>query len=166
MAKIGKDTVPEGFTMGLALTDALPVLFFGGSMVLVAKLLTSPLFFTGALLCLYAGAAKVLWKIIAAAKKKNVWWLFLQMRYVMPAGMLLMAAGLVLNGGGKGGAFFAAALRFPATLFFALGISGMVLMTVFAFTLDSADPKANAKEQLTNGIAQACFFAGLLAMTL
>ena len=41
---------------------------------------------------------------------------------------------------------------------FAAGLLGMVLMTVFAFILDSADPRANWIEQLTNGVAQAAFF--------
>lgn len=43
-----------------------------------------------------------------------------------------------------------------------LGTLGMVLMTVFAFRLDSSAPKANWLEQAVNGFAQACFFVGLL----
>ena len=44
----------------------------------------------------------------------------------------------------------------------ALGALGMVLMTAFAFRLDSSDPKANWLEQAVNGFAQACFVVGLL----
>lgn len=44
------------------------------------------------------------------------------------------------------------------------GILGMVLMMVFAFKLDNADVKANWIEQLTNGIAQAAIFVGLLLL--
>ena len=71
--KITKDTVPEDFTLSLALVDALPVLFFGGSMILTALLFKSRLFLIGALACFWAGAAKVLWKIIVVKKKKNSW---------------------------------------------------------------------------------------------
>ena len=68
-----KDTVPENFTLSLALVDALPVLFFGGSMILIGLLFKSVLFMIGALLCFWAGAAKVVWKVIVVTKKKNVW---------------------------------------------------------------------------------------------
>ena len=63
-----KDTIPENFTLSLALVDALPVLFFGGSMILIGLLFGSPLFLIGAALCFWAGAAKVLWKIIVLTK--------------------------------------------------------------------------------------------------
>ena len=49
-------------------------------------------------------------------------------------------------------------------IFFAAGLLGMVLMTVFACILDSADPRANWIEQLTNGVAQAAFFMGILLL--
>lgn len=50
---------------------------------------------------------------------------------------------------------------FPSVTFFAAALLGMVLMTVFAFILNSADPRANWIEQLTNGAAQTAFFIGL-----
>ena len=59
--KMTKDTIPENFTLSLALVDALPVLFFGGSMILIGLLFGNPLFLIGATLCFWAGAAKVLW---------------------------------------------------------------------------------------------------------
>ena len=39
-----KDIVPEGFTMMLALVDALPVIFFAGSMFLIGQRFSSKLF--------------------------------------------------------------------------------------------------------------------------
>ena len=36
----------------------------------------------------------------------------------------------------------------------------IIMMTVFAFILNSADPRANWIEQLTNGAAQTAFFIG------
>ena len=59
-------------------------------------------------------------------------------------------------------AALAGLVSFPACIFFGLGTLGMVLMTVFAFRLDSSAPKANQLEQLVNGLAQAVIFVGLL----
>ena len=95
--KMTKDTIPENFTLSLAFVDSLPVLFFGGSMILIGLLFGSPLFLIGAALCFWAGAAKVLWKIIVVTKKKNVWWMFLQMRIVMPIGFLLMLLAVIYS---------------------------------------------------------------------
>lgn len=158
-----RNTIPEGFTLSLALVDALPVLFFGGNMILAGILLHSALFLVGAGLCFFAGAAKVIWKIIVVLQRKNIWWLFLQMRILMPIGMVLMIAGAAT---GRANAdlshFLRAAVSFPAAPFFAAGFLGMALMLFFAFRLDSSNVRANWIEQLTNGIAQAAFFIGLL----
>ena len=163
--KITKDTVPEDFTLSLALVDALPVLFFGGSMILTALLFKSRLFLTGALLCFWAGAAKVLWKIVVVKKKKNIWWLFLQMRIVMPIGFALMLLSVILNRKAiRFAAVLTAVTSFPSVIFFSLGILGMVLMGVFASRLDSSDLRSNWIEQLTNTAAQAAIFAGILLL--
>ena len=160
--KMTKDTIPEDFTLSLALVDALPVLFFGGSMILIGLLFGSPLFLIGAALCFWAGAAKVLWKIIVVTKKKNVWWMFLQMRIVMPVGFALMILSVFLNRSAIDlSTAFAAVVSLPSVLFFAAGLFGMVLMGVFAVKLDPADVRSNWIEQLTNAIAQASVFAGI-----
>ena len=161
--KMTKDTIPEDFTLSLAVVDAFPVLFFGGSMILIGMLFGSILFMTGAVLCFWAGAAKVLWKIIVVTKKKNIWWMFLQMRIVMPAGFALMLFAVVLNRSAIDlPAVFAAVLSLPSVIFFAIGLIGMVLMGVFAAKLDSSDVRSNWIEQLTNAIAQAAIFTGIL----
>ena len=161
--KMTKDTIPQDFTLSLALVDALPVLFFGGSMILIGLLFGSPLFLIGAALCFWAGAAKVVWKIIVVAKKKNVWWMFLQMRIVMPIGFLLMLLAVILNLNAIDlSAVFAAVISLPSVLFLAIGVIGMALMGVFAAKLDSADVRSNWIEQLTNAIAQAAIFVGIL----
>ena len=46
--KMTKDTVPEGFGVALALTDLIPVVFFGLSAVRVGDLFDSALFTLGA----------------------------------------------------------------------------------------------------------------------
>ena len=161
--KMAKDTVPENFTLSLAFVDALPVLFFGGSMILIGLLFGNPLFLVGAALCFWAGAAKVLWKIIVVTKKKNVWWMFLQMRIVMPVGFVLMILAVILNRNVIDlPAVFAAVISFPSVIFFTIGVIGLVLMGVFAAKLDSADVRSNWIEQLTNAAAQAAIFTGIL----
>ena len=163
--KMTKDTIPENFTLSLALVDALPVLFFGGSMILIGLLFGNPLFLIGATLCFWAGAAKVLWKIIVVTKKKNIWWMFLQMRIVMPAGFVLMILAVILNRNAINlSAVFAAVISLPSVLFFVVGVIGMVLMGVFAAKLDSADVRSNWIEQLTNTVSQAAIFVGILLL--
>lgn len=163
--KIDKNTVPEGFTINLALVDAWPVVAFGISMVIAGWLFHSVLFLLGALLCLYAGVTKVTWKIIVALKKKNIWWLFMQMRIVTPIGLLLMIIGVFAGGVEVTGAGIAEAITsFPAIIFFGIGAVGILLMMIFAFTLDSTDVRSNWIEQCTNGIAQTAILIGLILL--
>ena len=65
----------EGFTVGLALVDAIPVLSFGISMVIIASRFDSPLFILGAALSVLAGCCKVAWKLVLGIAKKDVTWL-------------------------------------------------------------------------------------------
>ena len=163
--KMTKDTIPEDFTLSLAVVDAFPVLFFAGSMILIGFLFSSPLFLAGAGLCFWAGAAKVLWKIIVAARRKNIWWLFLQMRIAMPIGFVLMLLAVILNLKAIDlSAVLAAVISVPSVFFFAAGIVGMILMGIFASKLDSSDLRSNWIEQITNALAQAAFFIGILLL--
>ena len=160
-----KDTLPEDFTLGLAIVDALPVLLFGGSIILVGLRFGSILFLIGAALCFWAGAAKVLWKIIVAARKKNIWWLFLQMRITMPIGFALILLAVILNLKAISlTAVLAAIISMPSAIFFIVGVLGMVLMGMFAAKLDPANVRSNWIEQLTNIAAQASFFIGILLL--
>ena len=65
----------EGFTLGLALVDAIPVLSFGVSMVIIAGRFRSPLFLVGAALSVLAGCCKVAWKLVLGITKKDLRWL-------------------------------------------------------------------------------------------
>ena len=161
--KMTRDTIPEDFTLSLALIDALPVLFFGGSIILIGLMFRKVLFLIGALLCFWAGAAKVIWKIIVVTKKKNIWWLFMQMRIVMPVGFLLMLLSVILNLKAiKLSVILTAVTSMPSVVFFAIGIVGMVLMGIFASKLDSSDVRSNWIEQITNALAQGSIFVGIL----
>lgn len=50
--------------------------------------------------------------------------------------------------------FFAAVMKPTNLIFFVIAILGMVMMGIFAFTLDSGKAKSNWIEQITNAIAQ------------
>lgn len=161
--KITKNDVPEDFTLGLVFVDAIPVIFFGVNCILIGTHLPNILFVIGAALCLWAGAAKVIWKLIVVLKKKNIWWMFMQMRILMPIGFVLMIVSVLLAR--KLIDFYAVkdmVLGLPSVLFFGLGVLGMILMGVFAGVLDSKNVKANWIEQITNSLAHISIFIGLL----
>ena len=161
--KITKNTVPEGFSVSLALVDMVPVVFFGLSAIRAGILFHSAVFIAGAVVCLVSGAVKVAWKLIAAARKMNVWLMFLQMRFLMPLGFLTMCAALIIGRDNLSASAIAVGLTgFPSCVFFIAGALGMILMCIFAFRLDSSDPRSNWIEQITNAIAQICIFAGLM----
>jgi len=163
--RMTRDIVPEDFTLSLALVDAIPVIFFGINFALLGQRFGNLLFILGAILCLFAGACKVLWKITVVCRRRNVWWLFLQMRILMPIGFLMMIAALIVNRASlSASAILAGLLSFPSVIFFALGFALMILMCVFAVKLNNSDLRANWIEQLTNGIAQISFFIGILLL--
>lgn len=156
-------SVPEGFTAGMAAMDALPVLFFSGSTAVLSMRFPSPLFRTGALLVILAGALKVAWKFVLALGHRNIRFLNRQMRYLMPAGFLLMLIALVI--GRQSWSIRAAAahiISFPSIIFFIAGIAGMVCMSIYPRIFSQMDPRANWIEQGTNAAAQACIFLGIL----
>lgn len=161
--RMTRDTVPEGFSVPMALVDLIPVVFFGLSAVKAGSLFHSGLFMAGAVVCLLSGSVKVGWKLIAAVSKRNIWPMFVQMRILMPTGFLMLLAALIVDRAGLNGeAILAGLTGFPACIFFLAGALGMILMTVFAFQMDSSDPKVNWTEQIINSLAQISFFVGLL----
>ena len=157
----------EGFTVALALVDAVPVLFFGGSMLVIARLLDSGLFLAGAIIAVVGGFCQVLWKLVLGWKKKNVPILHLLFAPLLAIGGLIMMLGLVfdrekLNFPGM----WAAVTSLPSLILFIVGILALGLMVYFAKHMDQTSAKANWTEQITNAVAQGCFFFGLLAILL
>ena len=135
--RMTRETIPKGFSAPMAFVDLLPVVFFGFS--------------------------AVGWKLIAAVSQRNIWPMFVRMRVLMPVGFLTMFAALIVDRAGLNGEAMLAKLSgFPACLFFLAGALGMILMLVFAFRMDSSDPKVNWMEQTVNSLAQICFFIGLM----
>ncbi|MEE3393144.1 MAG: hypothetical protein VZR00_06695 [Lachnospiraceae bacterium] len=163
--KMTKDTLPDGFSIPLALMDLLPVLFFGLSALQIGRMLQSIVFTLGASICLASGIFKVVWKMTVAVKKKNVRILSLQMRFLMPAGFIVMILGVILkrnmiNIKAAVNVFF----TLPSYIFFSIGIAGLIFIFVFMFTLDSSKARTNLIEEITNTISQAAFFIGLMLL--
>lgn len=157
----------EGVSVSMALVDAIPVLFFAGSSIVISLLFKSPVFTIGAIFSTLAGLGKVIWKLLLAAKKKNIFLLNKQFRILMPLGFLLMLVSLVIEHNRISmTTIWANVSAFPSCIFFLLGVVGMILMCIFAKKLDSSDAKSNWIEQITNGIAQGCFFLALLCILL
>ncbi len=154
----------EGFTLSLALADAVPVLLFGASMIMTASKFGSPVFITGASLSTLAGCFKVLWKLILGTSKKDVKWLNRSFVPLQSAGFLLMLISFVLgfkkiNWGGV----WRAVTSMPALLFFLLWIAFMVLMVWYRKNrFRNDDAKSNWTAQLINCAAQASLFLAIL----
>jgi len=158
--KITKDMVPEGFTLSLAIVDAIPVLLFAVAIIILGiKADFSPLIMLGGLLCFLGGAIKVLWKVIVATKQKNVYWMYKQMGPVMGIGFLLLIIGCIVSRAALKAAF--AGIGVASIVFFVLWFLCMCLMGVFASKLDSSDPKSNWIEQCTNGVGELCLCLAL-----
>ena len=155
----------EGFTLGLALVDALPVLLFGGSGLLLGRLSGQPLVLLGAVLMFLGGLSKVLWKLVLALAKKDLPWLAKPFRYLMIGGFLLMlTAALLRLKEIPWRALGQRAVSLPSLPLFILGVLGLTAMGVLAAKLDQSRAKSNWIEQLTNTFAQLCIFLGLFFM--
>ena len=157
-----QDSVPEGFTLGLAIVDAIPVLEFSLSMIGIARRFRSALFRAGALCSTLAGCGKVLWKVLLACRNQNVVWLNRQFRYLMGGGFALMLASLVKD---RSAISFSALWKrvssFPARVFFLFGLAGMTAMGVMGRKLDKMNARHNWIEQVTNLFAQGMILLGI-----
>jgi len=154
----------EGFTLALALVDAIPVLSFGISMVIIAGRFDSPLFMIGASLSVLAGCCKVAWKLVLGIAKKDLRWLnkpFLPMQitgFCFIFGSLLTGLNKINWAG-----VLAAVLSFPSILFFLAWIALMFFMGWYRknkFKQD--DARSNWTAQIINAIGQSCLLLGIL----
>lgn len=161
--QIDKGVVPEGFTLGLALVDAVPVLLFCLACITCGVRLHSSVFVAGAVIAFVGGAGKVCWKLVIALANRNLPLLSRQMRVVMPVGFALMLVGL-LTSGLTMDAFVAGVTSFPTWAFLLIWIGCMCGMGWFAGHLDPTDVRSNWIEQLTNACGQAALLAALLLM--
>jgi len=154
----------EGFTLALALVDAIPVLSFGISMAIIASRFENPLFMIGAVLSVLAGCCKVAWKLVLGIWKKDLRWLnkpFLPMQctgFCFIFGSVLTSLGKIDWAG-----VLAAVTGVPSVLFFIAWIALMGFMVWYRknrFKHD--DAKSNWTAQIINAVGQTCLLLGIL----
>lgn len=154
----------EGFTVGLALVDAIPVLSFGISMVIIASRFQSPLFMVGAALSVLAGCCKVAWKLVLGLWGKNLTWLNKPFVPMQATGFLLMLISFIL-GFGKihWGGVLAAVTGIPSILFFAAWLALMGSMVWYRKNkFKNDDAHSNWTAQIINAVGQTCLLLGIL----
>ena len=154
----------EGFTIGLALVDAIPVLSFGVSMVIIASRFDSPIFLTGAALSVLAGCCKVAWKLVLGITQKDIKWLNKPFVPMQAAGFLLMLISFVLGFRKiSWSAVLAAITGFPSIAFFAAWIGFMFAMSWYRkHKFQRNDAKSNWTAQIINAVGQTCLLLGIL----
>ena len=154
----------EGFTVALALVDAIPVLSFGISTVILASRFDSPLFLAGAALSVLAGCMKVAWKLVLGIAKKELRWLNKPFVPMQAAGFLMMLVSFVLGFGRiSWSAVGAAVLSLPSILFFAAWLGLMCFMGWYRKNkFRNDDAHSNWTAQIINAIGQTCLLLGIL----
>lgn len=154
----------EGFTLGLALVDAIPVLSFGISMVIIAGRFNSPLFMVGAALSVLAGCCKVAWKMVLGIAKKDLRWLNKPFVPMQATGFLLMLISVIFNFSKIDWAAVGAALiSLPSLLFFIAWVTLMGFMGWFRkHKFRNDDARSNWTAQIINAIGQTCLLLGIL----
>lgn len=154
----------EGFTLALALIDAIPVLSFGISMVIIASRFDSPLFMVGAALSVLAGCCKVLWKLILGISHKDIKWLNKPFVPMQATGFLLMLISFVLGFRKiSWSTVLTAVTGFPSIVFFAAWIGLMILMGWYRkYKFQRDDAHSNWMAQIINAIGQTCLLLGIL----
>ena len=154
----------EGFTLWLALVDAIPVLSFGISMVIIASRFDSPLFMVGAALSVLAGCCKVAWKLVLGIRKKDLRWLNKPFVPMQATGFLLMLISFVIGFRKiQWSGVLAAVTSLPSILFFAAWIALMGFMGWYRKNkFKNDDAHSNWTAQIINAIGQTCLLLGIL----
>lgn len=154
----------EGFTIGLALVDAIPVLSFGISMVIIATRFDSTLFTVGAALSVLAGCCKVAWKLVLGIKGRDLKWLNKPFVPMQATGFLLMLVSFILGFRKISWANVAAAMiGFPSVAFFAAWIGLMFTMGWYRkHKFQRNDARSNWTAQIINAVGQTCLLLGIL----
>ena len=161
--KMTKDTVPEGFTFSLVLVDFIPIFFFILTIIKFSyKTYFNYMIISGGIICFISGFIKVLWKLIVVLKKRNVWWMFVQMRIGIPIGFCILTFGFFFGWKNFSNIIYNAS--FKSKIFFTSWIIGMSLMSLFAIMFDSSEPLVNWIEQITNSVSQGFLFFSVYFM--
>ena len=154
----------EGFTIALALVDAIPVLSFGISMLIISGRFGSPLFLIGAILSVFGGCCKVAWKLVLGICKKDLRWLNKPFVPMMAGGFLLLLLSVLLNITKiNWAAVGAAIISLPSVLFFVAWIGLMGFMGWYRkHKFSNDDAKSNWTAQIINAVGQTCLLLGIL----
>ena len=154
----------EGFTLALALVDAIPVLSFGVSMAIIAGRFGSPLFMVGAALSILAGCCKVAWKLVLGIAKKDLRWLNRPFVPMQATGFLLMLVSFVIGFGKIDWAgVLAAVTGLPSLLFFIAWIGLMFFMGWYRKNrFKNDDAHSNWTAQIVNALGQTSLLLGIL----
>lgn len=154
----------EGFTVALALVDAIPVLSFGIAMVIIASRFPSPLFMIGAAFSVIAGCCKVAWKLVLGITKRDLRWLNKPFVPMQATGFLLMLISFILGFKKISWAGVAAAVfSIPSILFFVAWIGLMFFMGWYRKNrFKNDDAHANWTAQIINALGQTSLLLGIL----
>ena len=154
----------EGFTLALALVDAIPVLSFGVSMVIIASRFQSPLFMIGAALSVLAGCCKVAWKMVLGIAKKDLRWLNKPFVPMQATGFLLMLISFIIGFGKiSWSGVLAGITSLPSLLFFIAWIFLMFFMGWYRKNkFSNDDAHSNWTAQIINAVGQTCLLLGIL----
>jgi hypothetical protein len=157
-------TTMEGFTIGLALVDAIPVLSFGISMVIIASRFQSPVFMIGAALSVLAGCCKVAWKMVLGIAKKDLRWLNKPFVPMQATGFMLMLISFIIGFGKiSWSGVLAGITSLPSLLFFIAWIGLMFFMGWYRKNkFSNDDAHSNWTAQIINAIGQTCLLLGIL----
>lgn len=159
MADRIKQGSSKDFTLALALVDAIPVVLFGISMLIVAGRLRNIMFIIGASIITLAGCCKVMWKLMLAIWEKNIQWLN---HYFVPCqiiGFLLAAVGLVA---GFATIRWQVLFEFPRILFCSAWLVGLCTMGWYRKKRFDNSVSANWTAQIINSIAQAALLIAVV----
>ena len=149
----------EGFTVGLALFDYVPVAAFGAAAIIGGLAMGSPLFILGGALSFIAGLLKATWKLILALSGKDLKAMNRPFVPMQAAGFTLMLAAGIVKLCRVGAAAAAKALfSLPQLLFFILWFALMGLMVWYKKNrFQRLDAKSNWTAELINTLAQCSF---------
>lgn len=159
MADRVKQNIPEDFPIALALVDAIPVLLFGISVLIMAGRLQNILFVVGASVITLAGCGKVLWKLILAVWKKNIQWLN---RYYVPCQIVVFLLAVVGLAVGFATIRWATILKFPRILFCLAWLTGLCTMGWYRKKHFDNSTSANWTAQIINSVTQTALLIAVL----
>ncbi len=159
----------EGFTVGLALLDAVPVLFFSFTGIIIGLAASSPIILIGAVLCVLGGLCKVIWKLLLGLGKGNFQALNKAFIPFMGVGFLVYVGGIVyafVKGALNAKTIAKKMAKFPSNILLAIGagLMGAMGKVKNAQSRDdfNKDAKKNWLAECVNGSAQLCIFLAVL----